>query len=181
MNDFTLLEKDLESLNAKIEDFTSNLKFEEIGKFKLSESEKITLDLKESLKCKGIYFLEIQNSVENKDIKKWKNDFLKNWEDDKINKSPKVILDRLNNHSEFEEWIPLYVGKSENIGKRIKDHFCLKNESTTYALKLNSRKSIINTAFRLSVIEIKTDYYDLVVHKIEHILRKRYNPIVGKQ
>ena len=92
MNDLTSIEKDLEALNDKIEVFTSNLKFEEIGKFKLSESEKFTNDLEKSLKSKGIYYLEIQNTEEIKNLEKWKDDFLKNWENDKTNKSREAAL-----------------------------------------------------------------------------------------
>ena len=65
--------------------------------------------------------------------------------------------------------------------KRIKEHLSLDSDSSTYALKLKARSKFHKETFRLSFIEIETEYYDLVMHKIEYELRKQYNPIIGKQ
>lgn len=74
----------------------------------------------------------------------------------------------------------IYIGKSENIKKRVLEHFKKPANSTTSALKLEERIHLYGLNLRLSFVEVKTEYYDLVMHKIEQELRKKYNPIVGK-
>ncbi len=191
MNDLTSIEKDLKALNDKIEELSKSIIFKEIGReFNLNNLDEIKLEiekLSEKEKFKGIYFFEIKRNYEFNDIKKWGQVFERKWKNDTINKAPIYSPSRLENLSKdekinLEKWIPFYIGKSADLKKRIKEHlYSLLPESTTSALKLNQRKSIQDETFKIKYVEIKTDHYDLLVHKIEHVLRDIYNPIVGKQ
>lgn len=188
MNDFTLLEKDLESLNVKIEEFSKSLVFEVIGEFNLNNLELIKHKIdKLEANIEGVYFLEIKRNYEFDDLKKWGQVFEKKWKNDTINNAPIFSPSRMDNLSKdkklnLNEWIPFYLGKSKDIKNRIKQHlYSLSPERTTSALKLNQRKSIQDETFKIKYVEIKTDYYDILMQKIEHFLREIYNPIVGKQ
>ncbi len=191
MNDFTSIEKDLKALNAKIEELSKSIIFKEIGReFNLNNLDEIKLEienLSEKEKFKGIYFFEIKRNYEFNDIKKWGQVFERKWKNDAINKAPIYSPSRLESLSKdeklnIEKWVPFYIGKSANLKKRINEHiYSLPPKSTTSALKLNQRKSIQDETFKIKYVEIKTDHYDLLVHKIEHFLRDKYNPIIGKQ
>jgi hypothetical protein len=183
MDEFKDLEVVLEKLNTKIEKYAKAIDFEkykEIVNFKLSE---LNDDIIANLDCneKGIYFFEIKKSDSIKTIEEWKKNFAEKWEEESTCKSPKIISKRVRKIKELEEWIPFYLGKSENIQKRIKEHLSLRADSTTYALKLSSRNNLSNETFRIKIFKIDTKYYDLVMGKIEYILREKLNPIVGKQ
>ena len=182
MKKFISIEKKLKNLNNEIEEFAKILKFQIVQEFTFSKIDEdlITNEMKK-LDFQGIYFLEIYKGNDSENLNEWKVNFSKKWKKDKINKSPIIASNRLKELSEFNEWIPFYLGKSEKIQKRITEHLTLKKEKSTYALKLNSRESLIKNRFRLSIIQIDTEHYDLIMHKIEHFLRKKYNPIIGKQ
>lgn len=182
MKDFTSIEEKLKNLNDEIEKFAESLKFKIVQEFTFSKIKEdlITKEMKE-LDSQGIYFLEIYKGKDFENLKEWKVNFSEKWKKDKINKSPTIAANRLRELSEFNEWIPFYLGKSEKIQKRITEHLTLEKEKSTYALKLNSRESLIKNRFRLSVIQIDTKHYDLIMHKIEQVLRNKYKPIVGKQ
>lgn len=182
MKDFALIEENLKSLNDEIEKFTESLEFQFVHDFELSQLNEDLLNKQiEKLDFQGIYFFEIKRGNEFEDFEKWKHNFRKKWVEDNINKSPAIASQRLNNHSEFNEWIPFYLGKSEKIQKRILEHISLPITSTTSALKLKLRTNFQKDTFRLSVAKIETQHYALVMHKIEQVLRKKHNPIVGKQ
>ena len=186
MEDFKTIEESLEKLNADIKDFaeSKSLVFKVITPFTLNSE--VTLEEKlKNLNVKGIYFLEIKKNNEYQSFDAWSKDFKKKWDNDKIIKTPKIAEGRLKMRPQSEnidslEWIPFYIGKSEKIKDRVVQHLTKPIDSTTSALKLRGRKSLYGMEFRLSVIEINTDKYDLVMHKIEQILRNKYNPIVGK-
>ena len=81
------------------------------------------------------------------------------------------------------EYIPFYLGKAENIYKRIIEHLEGSDNSDTYSLKLRSRPDIIKDVnFKISYYEFKinSDAY-FGIEPIEKALREVYNPIIGKQ
>lgn len=187
MESFKTIEESLEKLNAEIKYFaeSKSLVFKVIMSFTLNGE--VTLEEKlESLNVKGIYFFEIKKDDKFQSFDAWCKDFQDKWIKDIITKTPKIATGRLKASSQSEEinsleWIPFYIGKSEKIKKRVIEHITKPISSTTSALKLIERKSLHGVEFRLSVIEIDTDYYDLVMHKIEQVLRNKFNPIIGKQ
>jgi len=106
-------------------------------------------------------------------------------------KFPKAIGERIeklfdltdNGEQADIEAIPFYLGKAENVATRVKQHFNLEATSTTYALKLNERASFfkgIKFTVAWLALDVKKDEY-FIVDKIESELRKKLNPIIGKQ
>ncbi|MDT0295825.1 hypothetical protein ACFQ3R_11505 [Mesonia ostreae] len=171
------ISKQLELLKEKVK--VTDLK--EICEFKLTEAEsKIPW---ENLKFKGIYLLEIKNSNRFDTFELWINDFKNEWEGEnyKYKFTPNTKKIRIKAHKELKEWIPLYIGKSKNIDKRIHGHIYKELHKTTFALKLMARKNLIDHTFRLKVLEINVHNYDSIVPKVEWQLRNRINPIIGKQ
>lgn len=125
MNDFTSIEKDLKSLNAKIEELSKGIIFKEIGEFNLNNLDEIKLEIEKHIekdKFKGIYFFEIKRNYEFNDIKKWGQVFERKWKNDTIIKAPIYSPSRLENLSKdeklnIEKWIPFYIGKSADLKK----------------------------------------------------------------
>ena len=81
------------------------------------------------------------------------------------------------------QYIPFYLGKSMNIKSRINTHLFSNAGDTTFSLKLLSRPEVIEgIKFRVGyvVLDINNDAY-FGVKLIEKELRKRLNPIIGKQ
>ncbi len=133
----------------------------------------------------GIYLLEVSNFSKTSDFGQWSEDFLKKWQHDDYKRkfTPNSRKMRLKAHlqsSKFE-WVPLYLGKSRNIGKRVHQHIHLGIEKPTFALKLKARKNIHDLTFRLSFIKIDVKNYNVIMPLIESQLRNRINPILGRQ
>ncbi|WP_374401529.1 hypothetical protein [Flavobacterium sp.] len=174
----TKIEDALKNLSKDIIEYTSTLKFKEILEFELKKDTNLYEMLSEVNKVQGIYFFEIKKDKQFVSF----DDFKMKWDKDEIAKTPRTVKGRIINQEDinFLEWIPFYIGKSENIKKRVLEHFKKPANSTTSALKLEERIHLYGLNLRLSFVEVKTEYYDLVMHKIEQELRKKYNPIVGK-
>lgn len=129
----------------------------------------------------GIYFFEIKKNDKSQNFNEWIDQFKEKWNIDYVTNRPIIRKKSLNNLSEHsDEWIPFYIGKSKNIQYRVKQHITLGNTSTS-ALKLITMGNLNDETFRLSFLKIQTDHYDLVMPKIEEELRKKLNPIIGKQ
>ena len=88
---------------------------------------------------------------------------------------------RINQHTELKELIPMYIGKSKQIGGRVRQHIYKELGKPTFALKLNARENMRNKTFRLNVIRVPPENYDWVMPVIEKTLRNRINPIIGRQ
>ena len=171
------INKQLELLKDKVK----LIELEEICEFKIDEaSDKIPWN---DLVYKGIYLLEIKNDKRFTDFSSWIKDFKDTWENIDYRKkfTPNTKKIRIKAHKELNEWIPLYIGKSRNVGSRIHGHIYKELHKTTFALKLMARKNLKNETFRLKSIEVDVHNYDSIVPKIEWQLRNRINPIIGKQ
>lgn len=175
-------------LVERIKSCTDSLVFKEVMCFKLQEKD--LLELTESLETeykekKGIYFFQIENDLKSKNFDEWYKDFEKRWVccNNKITHTSKTVAPRIKSHKGNKiDWIPLYIGKAENLSKRVKEHLSNGAASTTYALKLKERKSCLKDYnFKLSVIDIDVENYDQIVPIIENTLRDKYKPIIGKQ
>ena len=171
------LKKQFETLNQII----GEVDFNEILEFKLDEAgNKIPWN---DIVYPGIYLLEIKNNSTHLSFNEWVDNFKSEWEDEEYLRrfTPNLKKMRIKAHKELNDWIPLYIGKSKNIGSRIHEHIYKELEKTTFALKLMARRNLRNETFRLKTIKIEVENYDAIVPRIEWQLRNRINPIIGKQ
>jgi hypothetical protein len=183
-NDLTLKEIDnLFSTTLKdLDKIISQHHFVEASQVTLSEQ----LDLKifDEVNFPGLYLFEIKNGRsetfgnwfdEFKDI--WHHkDYLKRFvPNTKIKRTSRYERDQIYN------WIPLYIGKSRNVSRRIKEHFSLGLDRNTTAMKLLSRTNLFSNTFRISTMKIETVNYDLILPQFEKAFRDVKNPILGRQ
>lgn len=166
--------------------FSLRLDYYYIDEILKSLEDKLTkrCDRKKSHK-KGVYFFEIKTNQDDS-LSKWLESFSKKWQMLGVDKiySPNIINKRIKKYEEenfLPEWMPLYLGISKELFSRIKEHINLKFTQTTYALKLKERDNLKDETFRVRFIEVETEYYDLLLPRLESILRDKLNPIVGKQ
>jgi hypothetical protein len=174
------LDEKLTLLNQELTEVASKLEFQAICEFNMATAKKIPWD---KLKYKGIYLLEIQNETEHETFENWVENFQVEWEKEeyKWRFVPNLKKKRIKMHSELKDWIPIYLGKSRNIEKRIYEHIFIDLKRNTFALKLNSRDNMHDKNFRLSIMKIETANYDWVVPKLERFFRDKINPLIGKQ
>ncbi|WP_452226807.1 hypothetical protein [Lacinutrix cladophorae] len=173
-----------EEINKQLELLKEEVKLielEEICEFKLENAGKIIPW--DDLVHKGIYLFEIKNDKRFTDFDSWIEDFKEIWETDEYRYkfTPNTKKVRIKAHNVLNEWIPIYIGKSRNIGRRIHGHIYKELHKTTFALKLLARTNLKNHTFRLKAIKVDVHNYDSIVPKIEWQLRNRINPIIGKQ
>lgn len=173
-----------EEINKQLEVLKNEIKsveLEEICEFKLENAgEKIPWN---DLVHKGIYLFEIKNDNRFTEFDSWIKDFKEIWETDEYRYkfTPNTRKVRIRAHSTLNEWIPIYIGKSRNVSKRVHEHIYKELHKTTFALKLSARTNLKNHTFRLKAIKVNVHNYDSIVPKIEWQLRNRINPIIGKQ
>jgi hypothetical protein len=178
------LQKIDSEINKQLELLKEEVKLidlEDICEFKLDDAgDKIPWD---DLVYKGIYLFEIKNDNRFTDFKEWINDFKEIWETDdyRYKFTPNTKKLRIKAHKDLNDWIPIYIGKSRNVGSRIHGHIYKELNKTTFALKLLARTNLKNQTFRLKAIKVDVHNYDSIVPKIEWQLRNRINPIIGKQ
>ena len=171
-------------INKQLELLKNEVKLidlEEICEFKIDEAgKKIPWN---DLVYKGIYLFEIKNDNRFADFDSWIKNFKEVWEsEDYLKKfTPNTKKIRIKAHTELNDWIPIYIGKSRNIGSRIHGHIYKELHKTTFALKLMARTNLKDQTFRLKSIKVDVHNYDSIVPKIEWQLRNRINPIIGKQ
>lgn len=88
------------------------------------------------------------------------------------------------------EWNSFYIGKSENLRTRVKEHCFHELNCSTYSLKLKRRDELIDTCnFSLSYYDLKDiepflknkEILQFVITNLERELRKEIKPWVGKQ
>lgn len=121
------------------------------------------------------------------------SDFLKNWKSyqgiDKI-KCPNISSSFNTKENVKNKWNNFYIGKSENLKKRVNEHCFHELNCTTYSLKLKTRSELIETCnFSLAYYELKNidpflnnkEIVQFVITNLERELRKEIKPWVGKQ
>lgn len=171
------LMNDLEQINF---DNSNNIKFVLLQNF---TSEELNIQKK----LQGLYFFELNIKSElikgTKPFTKIKN-FANCWSKKQQNSffSSSVIKSRLNDKLTFnDKWLPLYIGKSKDICRRIHEHIHLCPKKNTYSMKLMHRTNLHGLEFRISILPINVKNYDFIVPHIERVLRERHRPIIGKQ
>ncbi len=152
----------------------------------------------DNLSSMGIYFFELKldGQITNKEKWiKWTNGFKTEWDKPKRKngeklKAPITYKGRIEAHYKKKntffktmKWIPLYLGKSQELSKRINEHLNDELNDTTYSLKLGKRNFLKGKTIRVSVIEFdaKIKNYNVIAPHIERIKREDLNPIIGKQ
>ncbi|MBK8454537.1 MAG: hypothetical protein WAQ53_02400 [Thiofilum sp.] len=194
-NDYTSVFEKAQKMVSPINDLLKNDAFLKSCIDKLSEEgTNITFNENVSIDCNnsGIYLFWI--SFKNLDVKttnsleKILENFLNKWDnpEESISYFPKSNKERSKSTSEKyqkEDWIPFYLGKSENIGDRIHQHLYIEPNKKTYALKLMHRKSFSKKVkFKINYLSIKTTNVDyFLVERVELFLRDKLFPIIGKQ
>lgn len=181
MTDLEQIDKVFSTQISELRDLIASYDFNVQFNFKLDGIADYSNSLN-SLNFPGIYLIEIKTK-NNQTFDEWLTNFKSQWEDPKYKDKfvPNIKAKRTKQHSELTEWIPLYIGKSKNISKRIKEHLYLKLNRPTTALKLKERTNIYQQEFRVSTINIKVINYDLIMPQFENLMRDRINPILGRQ
>jgi len=101
---------------------------------------------------------------------------LENFKSFKTEQSPNTKLARLNPNN--HESLNLYVGSSNSIKKRFKEH-CGKAHEKTYALKLSQWVKITSGDINFTYIEVSnTD--QLTLQHLEDALWRKFKPLFGK-
>lgn len=181
MQEIIVIDKELTNLFDSLANFTRNLNLCEIAQFKLENAANIIPW--NDIAFSGIYLIEIKNNKRFDTYEEWIENFKSQWEDEKYLRkfTPNLKKMRIKAHSELEEWMPIYIGKSKNIGSRIHGHIYTELHKTTFALKLMARENLHDHIFRLKVCKVSVTNYDAIVPQIERQLRNRINPLIGKQ
>jgi len=135
----------------------------------------------------GIYLFWAKFAAYGKDL----SDFQNKWKsaNEVISYYPKFNKKRaLQTITQYKsnQYLPFYLGKSENIRSRVKQHVFLDGNKTTYALKLKAiceKQTIIDQSLffvsQLSFPFSNESYFLLNI--VETELRNKLNPIIGKQ
>jgi len=137
----------------------------------------------DGLNYAGIYRIDVRTTGAGGDLGKW----IKDLEDelvsgcDRKSYTPTMKKKRVSKHLELTEWMPLYLGKSKNVRKRVLEHVYLPLEKPTFALKLMARGMIPSRQFRVHALELQVENYDVIAPALELALRDKFNPLVGRQ
>lgn len=170
------LDHELSNLFLNFKKTVSELEMEYICE--LSNEPKILLQ-----SYPGIYRIDVSTAGTLGDLATWIGEFRSEWEHQDFLKkfTPNFKLKRIAQHTKLNEWMPLYLGKSKNVGKRVHEHINLELEKTTFALKLKARPTMAARKLRLMTLHLPVQNYNLIAPALEAELREKFNPLIGKQ
>lgn len=131
----------------------------------------------------GVYLIEVENNTSFNDFQSWFYQFQSAWELPEYKKcwTPNSKKKRIDKHTALGQWVPLYIGKSKRVSKRLLTHLNLKLEQPTTSLKLKARTNMNSLNFRFSTIKVDVKNYDIIMPMLEKTLREQINPILGRQ
>lgn len=134
----------------------------------------------------GIYRIDVKVRVPIRDraaLSHWMCRFAGEWDHaDFVGKNtPTTEIRRMKAHVDLLDWMPVYIGKSKNIARRVAEHIDLALDRRTVAMKLRSRPMWNEREFRLSTIHLPVTHYELIAPRVEAELREHVNPLVGRQ
>lgn len=132
---------------------------------------------------KGLYKIDIHAGTGPTEVSLWIAELQLEWEHEDFKKkfTANFKKKRIEKHAELQEWMPLYIGKSKNVGKRVMEHLNLGLDKNTFALKINARPKTSQRLFRLSTVKLDVESYNIIGPALESALRERYSPLIGKQ
>jgi len=177
MKQIQLLDRRFGQLLERFTRAVTRLKFK--GICELTCMEKI-----DSQRYKGVYLIEIRVHPRDSDLERWMTRFRKQWDNPRYRRAftNTTKEKRIAKHQRLRRWMPLYIGKSRCVGKRVREHIELPMRARTTAMKLRDRgRFFARNRFRLKTIEIESKYYDVWVPMVERAMRDKFNPIVGRQ
>lgn len=131
----------------------------------------------------GIYRIDVSTSGGPTEISAWVEELRQEWEHEDFKKSftPNLKKKRIAQHRVLPEWMPLYLGKSKKVGRRVLEHINLGMKKSTFALKLKARPGMAARSFRLHTLALPVQNYDVIAPALETALRNRFHPLIGKQ
>jgi hypothetical protein len=131
----------------------------------------------------GLYRIDVSTAGANTELAAWVSAFRDEWEHADFKKSftPNLKKKRIAEHAVLPEWMPVYLGKSKNIARRVLEHINLPLQKTTFALKLKARPTMASREFRLHALPLRVANYDVIAPALESALRNRFHPLIGKQ
>lgn len=176
MDEILDIDAELTPLSARIAAASQALQFTEICG--LHDEAEIARQI-----YKGIYLIEISTAGVEEAFDSWVFDFQAEWDLPEYKKKFTCTTKkkRISCHAVLEPWMPLYIGKSKAVGKRVLEHVNLPLDARTFALKINNRPNMQQRQFRLKTIQLNVNNYDFIASPLEAHLRDRINPLVGKQ
>lgn len=170
------IDKRLTALFAGFDQVAHSLTFESLGDLLAVDRDRIQIP--------GLYFIEVcTRDHKAQTIESWLSQFTAAWDQEEFKKSfvPSCQKARMKKHTVLNEWMPLYLGKAEKIGRRIWEHLYLDKDKRTFALKLQARNLLDGNRFRLSVLRLPLANYDILAPRLESALRRKHHPLVGRQ
>ncbi|SFD61138.1 hypothetical protein SAMN05518672_102611 [Chitinophaga sp. CF118] len=164
---------------ARLRQLADILVFDHIMEFELNNDPPSVAE--HLMHRKGVYFFQIKNKDLSLDVLSWVTAFTQLWKGADVIWVPGIKKGRVKAHGRFDEWIPLYIGKSKNVGNRITEHIHQVKDRRTFSMKLKARTNLHGEVLRVSWIPLDVVNYDMIAPAIESMLRERINPITGKQ
>ena len=176
MEEIKFIDNDLNPIKERLKDLIDSLEFEFLCA--LDDEDKIS-----DQSYNGLYLIEVCTKGRHKNLESWISNFVNEWDvpEYKAKFTSTTKKKRIAKHKSLKEWMPLYLGKSSNVGKRILEHINLPMDKRTFALKIKSRSNIEELSFRVSVIRLNVSNYQFIAPPLESGMRDKINPIVGKQ
>lgn len=176
MNQIHILDAELTRVFKEFQSVASELRPEFVCG--LADEEKISKQ-----NYPGLYLIEVHTDSKNIDVKEWISALRLEWEQPEYLRSFTANFKerRIRQHMVLLDWMPLYIGKSKNVGKRVLEHLNLGLEKSTFAMKIKARPKISERKFRLSTLPLPVKNYDIIAPALESALRDRLNPLIGKQ
>src|SRR5688500_9049227 len=110
------IDNSLANESKALKELISSLTFLPVIEYKLgSEIPELPPDIYQR---KGIYFFELKIQEPQKELNVWIENFTFLWKNGKVTWVPGIKKRRIRAHQVLDEWIPLYLGKSKNVGGR---------------------------------------------------------------
>ena len=189
---FTEIDKQFSKSINDFENILKSLDFDLDQSIEFTLSSDLKAELDNAPKEKGLYYFEMKipkNHLVYDVIDRNLFNFKKVWKDDpKVSSfwSPGVkkkrcikANERIESHLN-EGWIPLYLGKSECIVNRVKQHLFQDPAQASFAMKLLARTDLYGIQFRLSTLPIQVENSKMILPYVEDYLRSVKNPILGQ-
>lgn len=131
----------------------------------------------------GLYQIDVRTENGPADVKQWISALRLEWEHpDFLKKFTANFKEkRIRQHTTLPEWMPLYIGKSKQVGKRVWEHINLDLTKSTFAMKIKARPTMAARQFRLSTFRLDVKNYNIIAPALESAFRDRINPLIGKQ
>jgi hypothetical protein len=175
------VDRALDKLLAGFEELASMIPFKLVGS--LLDDELVSRQ-----SYPGIYFIEVYTrGTALETLEQWIDTFRGEWQAEKYrdrfvaNPQKRRIRTHLAS-GELKEWMPVYIGKSQHVNCRLREHVHLPLEKKTFALKLAARPTMMARQWRFSTISLDgISNYGVIAPQMESALRNHYHPIVGKQ